>query len=57
MRLRLVSVLNVARLGLNDEAKLWISFNFFSKQKFFITHIIDLQGAPVISGILLTSRF
>jgi hypothetical protein len=27
--------LNVARLGLNDGAKLWISFKLFSKQTFF----------------------
>ena len=27
-----VSALNVARLGLNDGAQLWISFKLFSKQ-------------------------
>ena len=37
-------MLNVARLVLNNEAKLWISFKLFSKQTFFITHIIDLHN-------------
>ena len=37
-------MLNVARLGLNDGAKLWISFKLFSKQTFFIMHIIDLHN-------------
>ena len=32
MRLSQVSALNVARLGLNDGVKLWISFKLFSKQ-------------------------
>ena len=30
-----VSALHVARLGLNDGAKLWISFKLFSKQTIF----------------------
>ena len=34
MRLSQVSALNVARLGLNAGAKLWISFKLFSKQTF-----------------------
>ena len=38
------SALNIARLGLNDGAQLWISFKHFSKQTFFITNIRDLHN-------------
>ena len=38
-----VCALNIARLGLNDGAKLWISFKLFPKQTFFIMHIRDLH--------------
>ena len=36
--------MNVARLGLNDGAKLWISLKLFSKQTSFIMHIRDLHN-------------
>ena len=43
-RASLGSAWNIARLGLNDGAQLWISFKHFSKQTFFITHIRDLHN-------------
>ena len=42
-------MLNIARLGLNDGAQLWISFKFFSKQTFFIMHIRDLHNKGFVS--------
>ena len=37
-----VSGLSVARLGLNDGARLWISFKHFSKKNPFLKHILEI---------------
>ena len=40
-----VSAMHVARLGLNDGTKLWISFKLFLKQTFLGSH--DFQGQRI----------